>query len=282
MKKILKYIIPSIVVLLVIFTYIGTISYKKYKNKKDPNKILASSNLGDVTNKDVKDYLDNVSKLIAQKIDISDLTPKELKVIVNEVVNQRKVLQDAKKSKIASSDGFRTRLNALRDDLLKEMYLKDLIEENIKEDDIIKEYKKQKGSSIGKKEYKVKHILVKTESEINKIRQEAKKSNFENLAKKYSIDPSGKQGGDLGYVAEGQTVPEFEQQCKNLKNGEISKPFKSEFGWHIILKEDERKMHMAKFKEMKQVIYTSLVNNYIRKYSDNNIKEANIKYSFEE
>ena len=58
---------------------------------------------------------------------------------------------------------------------------------------------------------------------------------FEALASISSEDPgSGSQGGDLGWTSPGTFVPEFEQVLAGLQEGEISEPFRSQFGWHIV------------------------------------------------
>ncbi|MGB2130208.1 MAG: peptidylprolyl isomerase, partial [Marinobacterium sp.] len=58
---------------------------------------------------------------------------------------------------------------------------------------------------------------------------------FEDLAKRYSDDAaSGSQGGDLGWTQNGQMVPEFEQVMNSTAKDEVSRPFESRFGWHIL------------------------------------------------
>jgi peptidyl-prolyl cis-trans isomerase SurA len=58
---------------------------------------------------------------------------------------------------------------------------------------------------------------------------------FEALASVSSEDPgSASQGGDLGWTSPGTFVPEFEQVLAGLQEGEISEPFRSQFGWHIV------------------------------------------------
>jgi peptidyl-prolyl cis-trans isomerase SurA len=68
-----------------------------------------------------------------------------------------------------------------------------------------------------------------------------KGENFTELAMKNSEDPSAQyNGGELGYVGRGAMVPEFEAQAFRLKLGEISQPFKSPFGFHIMQLIDRR------------------------------------------
>jgi len=79
------------------------------------------------------------------------------------------------------------------------------------------------------------HILVKTESEANVILYDVTHGkSFEDVAKAKSLCPSGKKGGNLGWFGRNQMVKEFENATFLLKQGEISKPVKTQFGWHII------------------------------------------------
>lgn len=91
----------------------------------------------------------------------------------------------------------------------------------------------------------VRHILLKpgastTPEEAKKraenLYQQLKSGkNFSNMAKQYSVDiTSAKKGGDLGWVKPGDLVPEFENAMNKLSLNAISKPVKSQFGWHII------------------------------------------------
>ncbi len=87
------------------------------------------------------------------------------------------------------------------------------------------------------------HILVKTEDEANAIlKQLADGGDFQAIAKEKSEDPGSKaNGGDLGFFAKGQMVPEFEAEAFALKPGETStKPVKTQFGYHIIKVEEKR------------------------------------------
>lgn len=82
---------------------------------------------------------------------------------------------------------------------------------------------------------KASHILVSTLDDARNILSELKKGgDFAEFAKKHSLCPSSKNGGDLGFFSKGQMVGEFENAAFSLKPGEISGPVKTQFGYHII------------------------------------------------
>ncbi len=100
------------------------------------------------------------------------------------------------------------------------------------------------------------HILVKTSAVRNDEEAQAllvsvraaalKGGDFAALAKKYSEDPgSALKGGDLGWSNPGQMVPEFEQTADNTAIGQISPPFRSQFGWHILQVLERRQQDMS-------------------------------------
>ena len=100
-------------------------------------------------------------------------------------------------------------------------------------------------SKIMVKQTHARHILLRTSSELNddqarekllKIKQQIKDGKkFAELAAQYSEDPGSKTtGGDLGWAGPGDFVPAFENVMNNLEPGQISEPFKSQFGWHLL------------------------------------------------
>lgn len=84
-------------------------------------------------------------------------------------------------------------------------------------------------------------------------------SQFAELAKKYSQDPgSGSKGGSLGWFNPGQMVPEFAEGVLALADGEVSDPVKSQFGYHIIYRQDHR--GRASFDELKDRLIARITN----------------------
>ncbi len=81
------------------------------------------------------------------------------------------------------------------------------------------------------------HILVKDKALADRIYMEVKEGkNFGELARRFSTCPSKSKGGDLGWFGPGQMVKEFEVATLKLGYGQISRPVRTQFGWHIIKK----------------------------------------------
>lgn len=90
-------------------------------------------------------------------------------------------------------------------------------------------------------EVKASHILVETEQEAMDLYNEIKNGlSFEEAAMKNSLCPSGQEGGDLGFFSRGMMVKPFEDAAFELNVGELSKPVKTQFGWHLILVTDKK------------------------------------------
>ncbi len=118
----------------------------------------------------------------------------------------------------------------------------------------------------------VEHILFmtvgKTDAEVDEIKKNAedvlkqakKGAKFEDLAKKYSEDPGSKdKGGDLGWITQGQTVPEFEKTAFGLDKGQISDLVKTQYGFHIIKVLDKETARTKTFDEVKDSLRAPMI-----------------------
>ena len=124
----------------------------------------------------------------------------------------------------------------------------------ITDDDLKKEYDFQVGA-LSNAEYRARHILVEAEQTAKDIIAKLDKGEkFEALAKKFSVDPGSKdKGGELGWFNPQQMVPPFAQAVIALKNGERTKtPVQSQFGWHVIEREESRDKAPPAFDTVKE------------------------------
>ncbi|RDE19866.1 molecular chaperone SurA [Motiliproteus coralliicola] len=128
----------------------------------------------------------------------------------------------------------------------------------------------------------VRHILIKpnqirsaeeSELQIQELfRRLNRGEDFAILAKQFSDDPgSGSKGGDLGWVMDGQMVPEFESTMHATATGEISPPFQSQFGWHILQVTNRRQQDFGKqmieneaYQTLRKRKYSEGLSNWLR------------------
>lgn len=79
------------------------------------------------------------------------------------------------------------------------------------------------------------HILVPTEKECLSLKQQIEAgAKFEDLAKKFSKCPSGRDGGALGRFSPGQMVPEFDKVVFTADVNTVQGPVKTQFGYHLV------------------------------------------------
>jgi len=119
-----------------------------------------------------------------------------------------------------------------------------------------------------KDQVKVRHILIAVPSGADAKADAAAKSkaegilkqikaggNFAELAKQNSDDPGSKeQGGELGWLDRGKTVPEFDKTAFSLPVGQTSDVIKTQFGYHILQVEDKKTAHLRPLSEVKAEI----------------------------
>jgi peptidyl-prolyl cis-trans isomerase D len=111
--------------------------------------------------------------------------------------------------------------------------------------------------TVGKPDAVVEELKTTAEDVLKQAKKGAK---FDDLAKKYSEDPGSKgKGGDLGWIIQGQTVPEFEKTAFSLDKGQISDVVKTQYGFHIIKVLDKESAHTKPFEEVKDSLRAPLM-----------------------
>ncbi|MGH8755352.1 MAG: peptidylprolyl isomerase, partial [Burkholderiales bacterium] len=116
--------------------------------------------------------------------------------------------------------------------------------------------KRGKDSAIEVLQTHARHILIKTSELLSENEARTRllnlkerldnRADFAELARLQSEDGSAAQGGDLGWLVPGDTVPEFERAMNALKIGQISDPVRSPFGWHLIQVMERRNQDISR------------------------------------
>lgn len=187
-----------------------------------------------------KEQLENLEKEIAMRAHGASF-PKEK--LVEELIQRELLVQDALKKHLDKSPEYLEQLEEAKKSILTQTELKNFFKTNPVTDAEVKaEYDSKVVAETGT-EYKARHILVKTEDEAKKIIAELDKgADFAKLANKYSIDAKESQnGGDLGWFVSDQMVKPFSDAVAKLEKGKYTAvPVQTQFGWHVILREDSR------------------------------------------
>ena len=194
-------------------------------------------------------------------------SPDLRRAIKEELINREIMMQEASKLGLAKLLDVETQLEFAKQNVMVRAYIQDYFKRNaITDTQVAAEYAKIKGE-LGEKEYRTRHILVKTEDIAKGIITKLKaKGKFEDLAR-VSEDPGSKdKGGDLDWATPATFVPEFTQAMMKLKKGEFTDtPVKSQFGFHVIRLDDVRDTQLPSIEEAKPRILEVLQRNQFEK-----------------
>ncbi|HET9323298.1 MAG TPA: peptidylprolyl isomerase [Gaiellaceae bacterium] len=105
----------------------------------------------------------------------------------------------------------------------------------VSDQDVKNYYDKNKAQYGTPETREVRHVLVKDKALADRLYNELRAGgDWKAIAKKYSQDPSSKNQGGKMVATKGQLVPEFEQVAFTIGDNGISKPVKTQYGWHVI------------------------------------------------
>ncbi|TAN49395.1 MAG: hypothetical protein EPN21_12000, partial [Methylococcaceae bacterium] len=189
--------------------------------------------------------------------------------LLDELIKRELLRQEAQAQHLDSTPETAARMANVQRGILAKTAGQAFLQTNPITDDRVKqEYDRQVAANKAT-EFKARHILVKTEQEakdlIKKLQANGK---FEELAKKSSIDTgSATKGGDLGWFDPAQMVKPFADALAQLENGKYTTtPVQSQYGWHVILREETRDKAPPPFEAVKAQLHDSLQAAAMQKY----------------
>lgn len=200
-------------------------------------------------------------------------SPEDVQLAGNKAEDLYRQLEDGedfKKLAMRESDGSNALkggdLGTRKANELPELFLQAI--EGLRQGDVSKPVRSASGFHILKLEASssnsemvtqthARHILIRTSADVDdedarsqllELKQRIEQGEgFGDLANEYSEDPGSKvKGGDLGWASPGMFVPAFERVMESLAINEISEPFKSQFGWHLMQVLERREVDLAK------------------------------------
>jgi len=200
--------------------------------------------------------------------------------IIEELTRREILRQEAEKEKLLQDPVVAAKVdNAIRM-VLSQVAAEHLVKKYVpSEEELRKEYDQRVGA-MKSAEYKACHILVESEKEASDvIKRLGKGEDFAALAKKFSKDPGSKNaGGELGWFSPQQMVPAFSTAVVGLKNGEVTpQPVKSDYGWHVIQREDSREQAPPTFDAVKEQLASFLQTEKLHQHIDELQAKAKIE-----
>ena len=208
-----------------------------------------------------KIYLSDVERVAASQGLIekgSPLTPGQpiFQKVLDELIDQRLLALDALRQSLDQEDETRRRLSAARERILGNVLVENHLKNTVNETTIRRMYEEQASLRDRGDEVQARHILLKDEETAKEI---AKKLNeggdFAALAREMSEDEGSRdKGGNLGYFTNDMLETKFTNVAFTTNKGDISEPFQTEYGWHILQVQNRRKALQPTFEEMRSEI----------------------------
>jgi len=249
------------------------------------DEVLATVNGKSITQKDVNEY---VIKSIPGATFFS-LTDEQKRSVVNQMVDRKLFLEDAKKINIEDSIEYQEALRKLKENLILDYWMKAKVEEiEIPESEVKSYYLNNIDKFSKPASVKVRHILLSTEDEAITLIAELELTPKSNLKEKFialahsqSIGPSSVNGGELDWFTHEQMVPEFSEAAFALTVGNFTKKaVQTQFGYHIIYLEDKKENHSIPYRAVKdeivKVLRLTRFKDKLKKLSKKLKKTANI------
>jgi len=204
--------------------------------------------------------------------------PKEK--LIEELIQRELLVQDAIQKQLDKSAEIVAQLDSAKKTLLTQADVQNFIKANPVTDAEVKVEYDSKVAGENGVEYKASYILVKTEAEAKKLIAELDKGgDFAKLANKNSLDAKESQnGGDLGWFVAGQMVAPFSEAVAKLEKGKYTKtPVKTQFGYHIILREDSRAQTPPPLESVKEQLMPYLQRKKIQNMVETLRKQAKVE-----
>lgn len=191
--------------------------------------------------------------------------------ILDDLIHRRVLALEARRRGLADTDETRRRISAAREHILYNIIVETVLDEAVTDDALRTLYEEQSVLLSLGDEIRARHIVTETYEEAQEVAQLAREgADFAQLALDYSIDePTRLEGGDLGYFSRGEiVVEEIERAAFETEVGEVSQPFRSELGWHVLVVEDRRAEEAPTFEEMRPDLVRFLAYQELQRLSD--------------
>jgi len=228
--------------------------------------------------------LDEMANAVPEKFRPLYTSPEGRKRTLDYVVNVYVLAAEAQNQGLDKTAKVQKLMEFTRKDLLARLYLDKMSKEvpAPTEQEAKEFYDKNSAQFSTPESLHLHHILVKTEKEAKDVLERLKKGEkFPDLASQVSICPSKSKGGNLDWLPRGSLLPEIEDVAFNMKNGQITGPVKSKFGYHVLFLEDRKPAQENPYDQVKDYIMEQLKfqrqQDYYEKLAEKLRKQMNVQ-----
>ena len=260
MTSIMKLLFLKSLVLFGAFHLLSAISSSNAETKLKPLEKMETKIVATVDGKPIflSEIIEMAQRLPEQyrKMSLEAVYPS----LLTRAIDSKLVTLEGRRAGFSKDPDVKKRLLDVEDQIISEIFLTKTIGSQVTEEALQKIYSETKSEMASGDQIKARHILLDSEEKaVEIIKKLQAGGEFAKLASEYSTGPSAASGGDLGWFGEGQMVPEFSKAAFALNPGDIvTKPVKTQFGWHIILVEDRRVSAPPSFDEAKEQLASTM------------------------
>ena len=225
-----------------------------------------------------QDFYEFYIKGITGGRDSSTLTPRQRAMVLDSLIRAEAVAQQATKEGLQEQPSTASLLRLSRLHILEQAASDKFLAGKTPSDAQLQAEYNAEVAQMPKIEYHAEHILVKSKTLAEKVIQDLEHGgNFAMLAKKYSIDPSKANGGDLGWFTLNHMVKPFSDALARLKIGEYTHtPVHTQYGWHVIKLLGTRPLTPPPFAQVKQRLVQIVEAKQFRAYTDTLIGKGKV------
>ncbi len=212
------------------------------------SKVVATVDGAPITENDLAVAMADIGPGLPQKLEGAQ----RQKYVLDYLIDLKLAAKKAQAQKLDETPEFAKKLAYYRDKLAMEQLLGSVAKAATTEEAERKAYEDAAKAEPPQQEIHARHILLPSEDEAKKALARVKGGeDFAKVANEVSKDTAG-DGGDLGWFTKDRMVPEFSEAAFKLKEGEISDPVKTQFGWHVIKIEGIRTKTFPPFEQLKE------------------------------
>ena len=201
-------------------------------------------------------------------------------MVLDQMISEALLIQEAKVKNFEEDEKVAEQIKKSTEQILVQALIqKDILDKvQVSDEEVEKYYETNKDNFTEKEQVHLFNILVKTEEEAQDILEQLNSGeDFGEIAKTKSTGPSAAQGGDMGFISKGSTIPEIDEAVFALNIGELTDIIKSDYGFHILKVTEKKPESIKTLEKVKDEIMQTLLPEKQKDAFDNLLTELKSK-----